>query len=58
MKLSAKKLVRLLLDGLQVGANNGLLVKTTALKSPVSKFTSMLTCLLLMEYFDGGFGRF
>jgi hypothetical protein len=58
VKLSAKKLVRLLLDGLQVGANNGLLVKTTALKSPVSKFTSMLTCLLLMEYFDGGFGRF
>ena len=41
-----------------VSANNGLLVKTTALKSPVSKFTSMLTCLLLMEYFDGGFGRF
>ena len=58
MKLSAKKLVRLLLDGLHVSANNGLLVKTTALKSSVSKFTSILTSLLLMEYFDGGFGRF
>jgi len=58
VKLSAKKLVRLLLDGLKVGANNGLLVKTTALKSSVSKFTSMLTSLLLMGYFDGGFGRF
>ena len=58
MKLSAKKLVRLLLDGLHVSANNGLLVKTTALKSPVSKFTSMITCLWLIEYFDGGFGRF